>query len=71
MKIGIPRSLLYYYYYPFWQTLFKELGMELILSEANSGDLLNQGAKEAVPEICVPMKVYVGQVLNLLEKELN
>ncbi|HHU91789.1 MAG TPA: hypothetical protein GXZ20_01465 [Halanaerobiaceae bacterium] len=68
MKIGIPRSLLYYYYYPFWQTLFKELGMELILSEANSGDLLNQGAKEAVPEICVPMKVYVGQVLNLLEK---
>ena len=71
MKIGIPGSLLYYYYYPFWQTLFEKLGNEVVLSDPTSGDLLNEGVKESVSEICVPMKVYVGQVLNLLEKGVD
>lgn len=71
MKIGIPVSLLYYYYYPFWQTLFEKLGNEVVLSDPTSGDLLNEGVKESVSEICVPMKVYVGQVLNLLEKGVD
>lgn len=71
MKIGIPRSLLYYYYYPFWQTLFAELGNEVVVSDPTSGDQLNEGVKESVSEICVPMKVYIGQVLNLLEKGVD
>lgn len=67
MKIGIPRSLLYYYYYPFWQTLFSELGCTVILSEPTSTPILNEGVKHSISEICVPMKVYVGQVLDLVE----
>ncbi|MHA1131865.1 MAG: acyl-CoA dehydratase activase-related protein, partial [Candidatus Helarchaeota archaeon] len=30
-KIGIPRSLLYYKYFPLWKTFFEELGYEIII----------------------------------------
>lgn len=30
MKVGIPKALLYYYYYPFWKKLFEVLGIETI-----------------------------------------
>ncbi len=26
IKVGIPRALLYYQYYPMWKTFFEELG---------------------------------------------
>jgi predicted nucleotide-binding protein (sugar kinase/HSP70/actin superfamily) len=33
MKIGIPRALLYYQYYPAWKTFFEELGAEVVVSD--------------------------------------
>lgn len=30
IRIGIPRALLYYQYYPMWQTFFEELGAEVV-----------------------------------------
>lgn len=71
MRLGLPKSLLYYYYYPFWKKLFDLLDVELVLSEATSTDLLNRGVKESISEICVPMKVYIGQVLNLIDKGVD
>lgn len=71
MKIGIPRSLLYYYYFPFWQKLFENLGSEIVLSDPNSGEILNKGVKESISEICVPMKAYIGQIFHLLEKGVD
>src|SRR5690554_1012159 len=71
MKIGIPRSLVYYYYYPFWKTLFNSLGHELVISSPTTTAIVNKGVKEATPEICVPIKVFIGQVLDLLEKNVD
>lgn len=71
MKIGIPRSLVYYYYFPFWQALFRYLGHEVILSKPTTTNILNRGVKEATAEICVPIKVYIGQVLDLLDKGVD
>ncbi|MGJ7044400.1 acyl-CoA dehydratase activase-related protein [Thermoanaerobacterium thermosulfurigenes] len=71
MKIGIPKALLYYYYFPFWDVLFKELGIETVLSEDTSKVILDLGVKKAVPEICVPMKVYTGHIINLLDKNVD
>src|SRR5690554_5601503 len=71
MKIGIPRSLLYYYYYPFWQSLFPKLGCQIVLSDTTNTDILDIGVKDTISEICVPIKVYVGHVLNLLEKGVD
>ena len=30
MRIGIPRGLIYYNYYPFWHAFFTELGIEVV-----------------------------------------
>ncbi len=68
MKIGIPRSLLFFYYYPFWEELFKELGIEVLVSDKNNERIMNKGVKYSISEICVPMKVFVGQVLDLVEQ---
>ncbi|MGI5892264.1 MAG: acyl-CoA dehydratase activase-related protein [Bacillota bacterium] len=67
MKIGIPRALLYYYYFPLWNRFFKELGCEVVVSPITNKKIVNQGSKVSVPEICVPIKIFNGHVLELNE----
>ena len=67
MKVGIPRALLYHYYYPFWKTYFEELGLEVLVSPPTNKAIMDLGVKASVPEICVPIKVYLGHVLKLAE----
>jgi len=67
MKIGIPRALLYYYYYPFWKTYFDSLGIETVISSPTNKWIMDKGVKHSVPEICVPIKVYLGHVLELID----
>lgn len=68
MKIGIPRALLYYYYYPFWKTLFEELNCEIVLSDETNAKIVSDGSKVSVSEICVPIKIFNGHVMNLDQK---
>ncbi|TDO94346.1 putative nucleotide-binding protein (sugar kinase/HSP70/actin superfamily) [Halanaerobium saccharolyticum] len=71
MKIGIPRALLYYYYFPFWIKLFDELNLEPVISDNTSRELLDKGVKNSLSEICVPIKVMIGHVLNLDQKDVD
>lgn len=71
IKIGIPRALLYYYYFPFWLKLFSELGLEVVVSDRTSRDLLDRGVKKSLSEICVPIKVMIGHILNLDQKNVD
>lgn len=71
IKIGIPKALLYYYYFPFWLKLFSELGVDVVISDNSSRQLLDQGVKKSLAEICVPIKVMVGHILNLEQKEVD
>ncbi|MDS1030648.1 acyl-CoA dehydratase activase-related protein [Bacillota bacterium LX-D] len=68
MKVGIPRSLFYYYYYPLWAAFINELGGEIILSPPTSKKILNKGLSIAVDEICLPIKVFYGHVDYLIDK---
>ena len=70
-KIGIPRALLYYYYFPFWLKLFSELNLEPVISDNTSRRLLDKGVKKSLSEICVPIKVMIGHVLNLNQKDVD
>jgi predicted nucleotide-binding protein (sugar kinase/HSP70/actin superfamily) len=69
MEIGIPRALGYYMYYPFWYGFFTELGFNIKLSSFTTKKLLSAGSALVVPETCLPVKVYVGHVLDLIEKK--
>ncbi len=68
MKIGIPRALSYYNYFPFWYGFFTDLGIEIVLSDVTTKQTMSSGASLVVPETCLPIKVYVGHIINLLDK---
>jgi predicted nucleotide-binding protein (sugar kinase/HSP70/actin superfamily) len=68
VKIGIPRALAYYAYYPFWKEFFEKLGMETVISQLTSKQVLDNGIKEAVTDACVPIKLFHGHVLDLKDK---
>lgn len=71
MKIGIPRAMSFYNNYPFFFGFFSDLGIEIVLSDRTTKKTLSNGAALVVSETCLPIKVYVGHVLNLLEKGVD
>jgi predicted nucleotide-binding protein (sugar kinase/HSP70/actin superfamily) len=68
IKVGIPRGLLYYRYFPLWQTFFQELGCEVVLSTPTTEQMVNQGASIAVSDLCLPIKAYFGHILSLKDR---
>ena len=71
MKIGIPRALSYYDFFPFWYGFFSGLGIEIVLSDPTTKQTMSTGSSLVVPETCLPVKVYVGHILNLLDKGVD
>lgn len=68
MKIGIPRALLYYDYFPMWETFFEELGHEVVVSTPTQKDIVNLGVSFCVDDACLPVKLFHGHVINLIDK---
>ena len=66
--IGFPRALIYYSYIAFLEGFFKALDFKIIYSDPTTKKTLSEGSSLVVTETCLPVKVYVGHVLNLLEK---
>lgn len=71
MKLGIPRALGYYHYFPFWHGFFSALGIEVILSDKTTKQIVSNGSALVVSETCLPVKVYAGHILNLLDKGVD
>jgi len=71
LKVGIPHSLFYYYYYPLWKTFFEELGAQVVKSHPTSRLTVDQGVRLAVDEACFPMKVYFGHVKELADQGVD
>ena len=71
MQIGIPRALSYYNFFPFWYGFFSDLGIEIVLSDHTTKQTMTTGSSLVVPETCLPVKVYVGHILNLLDKNVD
>jgi len=67
-KIGIPRSLFYYYYYPGLEEFFQDLGARVILSPETNRKIFDRGVKKSVDDICLPIKAYFGHIYELLDK---
>lgn len=71
MQIGIPRAMSYYNFFPFWFGFFEDLGIKVVLSDKTTKETMSKGSALVVTETCLPVKVYVGHVLNLLEKGID
>ncbi|MDI6808531.1 MAG: acyl-CoA dehydratase activase-related protein [Candidatus Eisenbacteria bacterium] len=65
MRIAIPRSLLFYRYFPFWESFFSALGYDVVVSKPSTKETLDEGVKASVPDVCLPIKVALGHVIEL------
>lgn len=64
-KIGIPRGLFFYDFFPFWDTFFNETGFEVVVSEPTNKRIMEQGLKYCPDEACIPVKIFFGHVLEI------
>ncbi|MHA1146019.1 MAG: acyl-CoA dehydratase activase-related protein, partial [Candidatus Helarchaeota archaeon] len=54
-----------------WKIFLEELGFEIVLSDHTNAKIVEIGGNYAIDEICIPLKLYYGHVLNLLEKDID
>ena len=66
--IGVPRAISYFSNYPFYYGYFTALGLDIVLSDRTTSGIISEGAKYVVSDTCLPIKVFVGHVINLLNK---
>lgn len=65
-RVGIPRTLAYYSFYPQWQTYLEELGTEVVLSPPTTKDIIDMGIRYTVTDACIPIKSFHGHVAALI-----
>ncbi len=68
IKVGIPRALHFYRYFPFWKKLLEELDAELVLSPPTNKKIVEEGVTHGFGELCIPVKIYYGHVLKLVRE---
>lgn len=68
MIIGLPRAMLYYRYKILWETFFKELGCDVIISVETNRKILKDGVNFSIDESCLPSKIFMGHVYSLIGK---
>ncbi len=66
--VGIPRGLLYYKYYPLWSTFLENLGIQVVTSPSTNKKIFLRGLNTAESEVCLPVKVFYGHVLELKDQ---
>ncbi|MBW2364445.1 MAG: 2-hydroxyacyl-CoA dehydratase [Deltaproteobacteria bacterium] len=67
LTIGIPRVLNIFENFPFWNTLFVQSGIKVILSPDSSEALCEKGYHTVMSEnICYPAKIVHGHILHLI-----
>ena len=70
-KIGLPRTLFFYEFFPFWASFFENLGFEVVLSDPTNKKTIREGTEKVSYETCFPVKVAFGHILNLLKKDVD
>lgn len=68
IRIGIPRALLYYRYFPYWRTFFNELGFDVVISKPSYRELIEEGFRYAEEDNCIPIKMAFGHALTLRDQ---
>lgn len=62
MKLGYPRALTYYDYFPFWAGFFRELDIDLVCSPPTNRTMMEVGLKKSPADTCLPIKILIGHL---------
>jgi len=65
MRVGIPKSLMYYKLFPLWKTFLQELGMEVVTSDAAIHHIVQKGVP-FYEDSCLPLKLLVPHAHSLV-----
>ncbi len=68
MKIGIPRSLFYYYYGDIWKDYLDYLNIKYVISPLTNKEIMENGEAIANDEMCLSLKNYLGHIDYLKDK---
>jgi len=71
MRIGIPRAMGYYYYYPFYKQFLESLGAEVVLSPPTNQKTLDSLTDCPTDEPCISVKLTFPHVRQLIEKGVD
>lgn len=67
--VAIPRSLLFYEMFPFWNAFFSGLGFKVVVSPPSNRGIITRGCEAVVEEVCFPVKLAMGHTLELLKQK--
>jgi predicted nucleotide-binding protein (sugar kinase/HSP70/actin superfamily) len=68
VKIGVPRGMYFYKFYPFTKRFLTELGTEVVPSPPTNKEILDMGSRYCIDDACLPVKVYHGHAEYLKDK---
>lgn len=66
--VGIPRALLYFKYPWLWESFFRYLGAEVVVSSPTNRVTINRAGELAESELCLPLRVFHGHIMELKDK---
>ncbi len=70
-RIGIPRALHFYEFYPFWMAFFEALDFRIVLSDISNHRIVEDSLELFAAETCYPVKLVYGHVNNLIAKKVD
>ncbi len=70
-KVGMPRTMSFYDYFPFWRALLEALGCTVVLSEPTNRQIAQVGQEWTVAEPCFPVKVAHGHLADLMGRGVD
>lgn len=72
IKVGLPRVLEFWDSMPFWNSFFRALGYDTIISSPSSRKYYEEGLKYVASDtICFPAKLAHGHIINLTKKNVD
>ena len=66
IKIGVPWGLFFFKFFPLWKAFLEYLHCEVVVSPATTTKIIEEGAKAALSELCVPMKIFLRECFSTL-----
>ena len=70
-RVGIPRALHFFEFYPYWKAFFESLGFEVVSSDQSNHAIVESALEKFSAETCFPVKMTFGHVDNLIKKEVD
>lgn len=69
--IGIPRALFAFGMFPMFYVFLKELGFNVLLSNATDENTIQSGQKYSLDETCYPVKLVNGHIAELVNRKVD